>query len=88
MTTTTLNVSLPDDLRDVVKDRVARGGFADHNDYISNLIRQDAERAARERLEAHLVSRADDSDAVDMDAADIQGMREELHRRIAARNGT
>jgi antitoxin ParD1/3/4 len=87
MPTTTLNISLPDDLREVVQDRVTRGGFADHSEYISNLIRQDAERVARERLEAHLASRADDSDAVDMNAADIQGMRDDLRRRLAARDG-
>lgn len=42
----TMNVSLPDPLRDWVDDQVKGGGYANASDYIRDLIRHDQERRA------------------------------------------
>lgn len=79
---TTLTISLPDELRDVVEQQVAAGGYANRDEYIRALIRRDQQIAARKRLEAELVERSDQSDSVLMDRADVAQMREELKRRL------
>lgn len=40
----TMNVSLPDPLRDWVEDQVKGGAYANASDYIRDLIRHDQER--------------------------------------------
>ena len=52
---TTMNVSLPETLRDYVKDRVAEGDFANSSDYVRALIREDRSRHAKARLELQLL---------------------------------
>ena len=75
---TTLNISLPDDLRAVVEDRVSNGAYATHSDYIRDLIRRDQQRVAQERLEAELLERGENAESVIVDAADFRAMREEF----------
>ena len=41
----TMNVSLPDQMKDWVEDRSKTGKFANSSDYVRHLIRQDQERA-------------------------------------------
>jgi len=50
-----INFSVPDDLRESVDERVAREGFSTPSDYMRHLIREDRERAAEEQLEALLL---------------------------------
>jgi antitoxin ParD1/3/4 len=40
----TMNVSLPDPLKDWVEDRVKSGRYANASDYVRDLIRRDQER--------------------------------------------
>lgn len=81
----TLTIPLPDELRAVIEEEVARGGYASHTDYIHSLIRQDLKRVARERLKAQLLARVDDGESVEMDAADFKAMREEFLRTVTGR---
>lgn len=41
----TMNVSLPDPMKDWVEDRSKDGRFANSSDYVRHLIRRDQERA-------------------------------------------
>lgn len=52
---TTLNFSLPDDLKKWVEAQVAAGGYGNTSEYIRELIRLDQKRKAEERLEALLL---------------------------------
>ena len=40
----TMNISLPDTLRDFVDDQIARGGYGTSSEYVRELIRRDQER--------------------------------------------
>jgi antitoxin ParD1/3/4 len=52
---TTMNVSIPDALREYVDERVAEGGYANVSDYIRALIREDRARQTKATLEAKLL---------------------------------
>ena len=58
----TMNISLPDKLKDIVAERVESGVYSNASDYVRDLIRRDAE--AIERLRAEI------------DAGDASGVSE------------
>jgi antitoxin ParD1/3/4 len=52
---TTLNISLPEKMREYVNEKVAEGGYSTASEYVRQLIREDQKRAARERVDALLL---------------------------------
>lgn len=52
---TTMNISLPDEMRAFVESRMAREGYASASEYLRALIRQAQRRLAEEELEAKLL---------------------------------
>jgi antitoxin ParD1/3/4 len=55
MSNTTMNISLPEALREYVAERVAEGSFANASDYVRALIREDRLKRAQAGLEAKLL---------------------------------
>lgn len=55
MAVTSLNVSLPDGLKDYVKERVAEGDYSTPSDFVRDLIRSDMQRRGRQKLERMLL---------------------------------
>jgi antitoxin ParD1/3/4 len=49
----TMNISLPDPMRDWIEERIRTGQYANASDYIGDLIRDDRER--REKLVQALI---------------------------------
>jgi antitoxin ParD1/3/4 len=62
---TTMNISLPDDMRAFVEDQAERGGYASASEYFRDLVRQAQKRKAKLELEAKLAEGLD-SPAVTM----------------------
>lgn len=52
---TPLNISLPEPLRAFVDSQVAEGRYASPDEYIQQLIREDAKRKTREKVDALLI---------------------------------
>ena len=52
---TSLNISLPKPLRAFVDTQVAEGRYASPEEYIQQLIREDAKRRTREKVDALLL---------------------------------
>ncbi len=52
---TTLNISLPEPLRAFVDTQVAEGRYATPDEYIQQLIRDDAKRRTRDKVDALLL---------------------------------
>jgi antitoxin ParD1/3/4 len=52
---TSLNISLPQSLKDYVEDQVQQGGFSTPSEYLRGLVLEDQERKAEQRLEALLL---------------------------------
>ncbi len=51
----TMNISLPDPLRDFVEHQIADGRYSSVSEYIRELIRDDEKRKSQERLEQMLL---------------------------------
>lgn len=75
---TTMNISLPDALKEFVKERVGRGDFATPSDYIRSLIREDRERAERIKLDQLLLQRLASDDKEQLGEGDLQHLRDRL----------
>jgi len=77
----TMNVSLPDAMKQWVEDQVQTGRYGNSSDYVRDLVRRDQERAdAREKLQ-QMVDEALASGIVEMS-------RDELLERIMSRAKT
>lgn len=51
----TMNISLPDPLKEHVREQVATGAYSNPSDYVRALIRADRKRVEEERLEQMLL---------------------------------
>ena len=47
----TMNISLPDQLKEFVDDQVSSGRYSSVSEYVRDLIRDDEKRKAQEKLE-------------------------------------
>jgi antitoxin ParD1/3/4 len=85
MANTSMNVSLPETLKDYVQERVAEGTFSNPSDYVRALIREDRKRRAEERLDELLMEGINSGPAEPMTAEDWADMRANLEEHIARR---
>ena len=79
-----INISLPETLRDFVDQQVASGRYSSASEYVRELIREDEQSKAQERLEALLLEGLN-SDATEMKEGDWEEIRQEGLARIRAR---
>ena len=74
---TTMNISLPDTLRDFVDQQVGRAGYSTSSEYVRELIRRDQER---QHLRSLMLDGAQSPVVGEADARYFSGLRQ----RIAA----
>ena len=76
----TMNIALPDALKEFVQIRVSEGGFSTPSEYIGKLIRADQRQAAKDLLEAEVLKgiRSPKAPMTEDDWAEIR--KEVLHR--------
>lgn len=84
---TTMNISLPDDLKAWVDEQVTTGGYGTTSEFVRHLIRQARKDAARARLEALLLEGLESGEPVEMTEDWWAERRRELQRRVADRGG-
>ena len=51
---TTMNISLPDEMRSFIEEEISREGYASASEYFRDLVRQAQRRKAKLELEAKL----------------------------------
>ena len=51
----TMNIALPEAMKQFVQERVAEGGYSSVSEYVRELIRADQKRKADERIDALLL---------------------------------
>jgi len=56
MTTTSMNISLPESLKDYVKQRIEEEHYSNPSDYVRALIREDQKRREEKKLEEMLLA--------------------------------
>ena len=81
---TSMNVSLPEPLRQFVEEQVQTGGYGTASEYVRGLLREAQKLKAQERLEELLLEGLS-SPVSEMTAQDWQEIRQEIRERLAQR---
>jgi antitoxin ParD1/3/4 len=79
---TTMNISLPEEMKAFIEARMAREGYASASEYLRTLVREAQKRNARQELEAKLLEGLQ-SPVSDLTAEDWESMRREAVARLA-----
>ncbi len=81
----TMNISLPDPLREFVETSVRDGNYSTISEYFRELVRADQKQKAEQRLEKLLLEGLNSSPAKLLTKADMDEVRRVVSERIAAR---
>jgi antitoxin ParD1/3/4 len=79
----TMNISLPDAMRDYIEQQVEAGGYGSVSEYIRDLIRQDQKRKEKEDLETLLLEGLDSGKATGMSDRDWTEIRQAVRDKLA-----
>ena len=79
-----MNISLPDPLKDFVDGQIAAGRYSSVSEYVRELIRADEKRRAEDRLEALLLEGLQGEETL-MSRADWQDLRKEALKQVKVR---
>ena len=79
-----MNISLPEPLRQFVDDQIAAGRYSSVSEYVRELIRGDEKRKAQDRLEALLLEGLE-SDESQLTSADLAAIRADALARVGAK---
>ncbi len=81
----TMNISLPDPLREFVEKCVSEGGYSTASEYFRELVRADQKRKAEQRLEQLLVEGLKSGPAKPLTKADLDEVRRTVRKRLTDR---
>ncbi len=85
---TTMNISLPEDMKAFVETQVRAGGYSTASEYLRELIREAKKRVAEERLEKLLLEGINSGPGIEVTPEFWERAHQELERRILARKGS
>ena len=80
---TTMNISLPEPMRNWVEEQVRAGSFGNASEYIRSLIREDQRNRAQEKLEVRLLEGLDSGNATPWTKKDAAAIGARLLARAA-----
>ncbi len=80
----TMNISLPDAMKEFLDTQVAEGGYSSVSEYVLALVRDAQQQQAKARLEAVLLESLDSGDATVMTPDDRDAIRREGLARLRA----
>ncbi|MFN0151875.1 MAG: type II toxin-antitoxin system ParD family antitoxin [bacterium] len=83
---TSMNISVPEPMRDWVEAQVRAGNYGNVSEYVRELIRQDQKRKTQERLEELLLEGMNSPKSA-MTKKDWAEIRSEVVRRVAEARG-
>jgi antitoxin ParD1/3/4 len=81
----TMNISLPDQLKEFVDHQIGSGRYSTVSEYVRDLIREDEKRAAQEKLEALLLEGIQSSQPTEMTRQDWEDIRREALKQFESR---
>ena len=82
-----LNISLPEPLREWIDAQITRGRYGNASEYIRDLIRRDQERRSQERLEDLLLEGTKSGPASYLTKRDWAELRTDVAERLKKRRG-
>lgn len=77
----TINISLPDPLKDFVDEQVAERRLPSASDYVGELIREEQKRRAQEKLKQLLLEGLNSGPPIEMTAADWEELKQRVWER-------
>ena len=80
-----INISLPDSMRDYVEEQVGKGNYSTVSEYFRELVRQDQKRKAQEHLEAIVMQGLGSGAATPITAQDWEDIRQAVSDTISKR---
>ncbi len=83
----TMNISLPDPMKQFVEEQAQKEGFGTVSEYLRSIIREVQKRKAKQELEAKLHEGLESGPATPMTTEDWDYIRREVRRRHAVRQG-
>jgi antitoxin ParD1/3/4 len=78
-----LNISLPQALKDYVEDQVSGGSYSTPSEYLRELLRRDQQQRAQERLDSLLLEAIESGEPIRVTPEYIEKKR----RKLMARHG-
>ncbi len=84
----TMNISLPDPMKEYVEERVSAGAYSSASEYVRELVRADQKRHAKEQLEQILVNAMNSGDPFEITPEMLEDVKQKLRARAAQRIGT
>lgn len=81
----TMNISLPDALKQFVDEEIAEGSFASASDYMRDLIRQRQRQKYEDKLRQALYDGLNSGPAIIQDEQFFDRIREEIRQRAEQR---
>lgn len=81
---TSLNISLPQELKDYIEQQ-SHHGYSTPSEYVRELIREDQKRRAKEKLDALLMEGLQSGPPLAADEAFWEDLRKKARARLAAR---
>jgi antitoxin ParD1/3/4 len=83
----TMNISLPDPMKQYVEERVSAGAYSSASEYVRELVRADQKRHAKEELEQILLNAMNSGDPFEVTPEMLDDVKQKLRVRAAQRNG-
>jgi len=77
----TMNISLPDQLKDYVEAQVNSGRYSTVSEYVRELVRADQKRREREELELRILEGLNSGAAVEATSAKWEELKSDLRKR-------
>jgi antitoxin ParD1/3/4 len=81
----TMNISLPDPMKQFVEEQVTAGDYSSASEYMRELLRADQKRTAKEQLERTLLESLLEGEAQEATPEFWSAVRAELSKRVKAR---
>ena len=78
----TMNIALPETLKQFVRERVTEGGYGSVSEYVRELIRFDQRRKAEERIDALLLDGLNSGESIPVDAEYWEEKKRKLMERF------
>lgn len=82
---TSLNVSLPESMREWIDEQVKTGGYGTASEFVREVIREAQKNKARQELEAKLLEGINSGPAIEVNKAYWDGLKERARARSRKR---
>ncbi len=84
----TMNISLPDPIKEYVEQQVNAGGYSSASEYVRELVRADQKRRNKDQLEQLLISSLNSGESIEISAEMLDDVRKRLRVRAKGRKST